>query len=191
MSDVPLAGAKFTLTKWKDGQNGASGDYYPYTPTKVGDQDAGTYSAVVTTGNDGIAAFPNVEPGEYKISETQVPPGYVKLVMNDIYINVNYDATTGLHMITRYDKPCNDDTRKSIDEATNTLGVTFEQAVAANEDTGTPAKEATFTVGNEPGVALPNTGGPGTSLFYIVGSILTLVAAVLLITKKRSDGAGI
>ena len=39
--------------------------------------------------------------------------------------------------------------------------------------------------------AMPSTGGPGTSLFYILGSLMTLVAAVLLITKKRSDGAGI
>ncbi len=32
---------------------------------------------------------------------------------------------------------------------------------------------------------LPSTGGHGTTIFYILGSILTLVAAVLLITKRR------
>ena len=38
---------------------------------------------------------------------------------------------------------------------------------------------------------LPSTGGPGTTMFYVLGSILTLLAAVLLITKKRTDGQGI
>ena len=38
---------------------------------------------------------------------------------------------------------------------------------------------------------LPSTGGPGTTGLYIVGSILTLLALVLLITKKRCDGTGI
>ena len=53
------------------------------------------------------------------------------------------------------------------------------------------AHTATFTVGNTPGVALPSTGGPGISMFYVLGSTLTLLALVLLVTKKRSDGAGI
>ncbi len=34
---------------------------------------------------------------------------------------------------------------------------------------------------------LPSTGGPGTGIFYILGSVLTLLAAVLLITKRRID----
>ena len=38
---------------------------------------------------------------------------------------------------------------------------------------------------------LPSTGGPGTTGLYIVGSILTLLALVLLITKKRTEGQGI
>lgn len=38
---------------------------------------------------------------------------------------------------------------------------------------------------------LPSTGGPGTSLFYVLGSVLTILAAVLLIARKRSDDAEI
>lgn len=41
-------------------------------------------------------------------------------------------------------------------------------------------------VENTKGVTLPSTGGMGTTLFYIAGSILMLGAAVLLITKKRT-----
>lgn len=39
---------------------------------------------------------------------------------------------------------------------------------------------------NTVGAALPETGGMGTTIFYIAGSILMLGAAVLLITKKRT-----
>ena len=32
---------------------------------------------------------------------------------------------------------------------------------------------------------LPETGGIGTTIFYIVGGLLTVGAVVLLVTKKR------
>lgn len=38
---------------------------------------------------------------------------------------------------------------------------------------------------NTPGVALPSTGGSGTALFYIGGSLLVLAAAILLAAKRR------
>ena len=55
------------------------------------------------------------------------------------------------------------------------------------------AQQSGTTIRNEKSISfeLPSTGGPGTTGFYVLGSILTLLAAVLLITKKRSDGAGI
>ena len=38
---------------------------------------------------------------------------------------------------------------------------------------------------NKAGTELPSTGGIGTTIFYVMGSILVLGAAVLLVTKKR------
>lgn len=38
---------------------------------------------------------------------------------------------------------------------------------------------------NNTGTELPSTGGMGTTIFYVLGSVLVLGAAVLLITKKR------
>ena len=38
---------------------------------------------------------------------------------------------------------------------------------------------------NKSGVVLPSTGGMGTTIFYVVGGLLMVGAAVLLVTKKR------
>lgn len=44
-------------------------------------------------------------------------------------------------------------------------------------------------VENNAGTELPETGGIGTTIFTVVGSILVIGAAILLITKKRMGGA--
>ena len=44
---------------------------------------------------------------------------------------------------------------------------------------------ATIEVENKTGSLLPETGGIGTTIFYVVGSILMLAALVLLVSKKR------
>lgn len=43
----------------------------------------------------------------------------------------------------------------------------------------------TAEIENKSGTELPSTGGMGTTIFYVVGSILLIGAAILLITKKR------
>lgn len=43
-----------------------------------------------------------------------------------------------------------------------------------------------ITVQNLPGVEMPETGGMGTSVFYIAGGILVLAAIALMVIKKRT-----
>ena len=45
------------------------------------------------------------------------------------------------------------------------------------------------TIVNKAGSTLPETGGIGTTIFYVVGSVLVLAAVVLLVTKKRMGTA--
>ena len=43
-----------------------------------------------------------------------------------------------------------------------------------------------FTIENVPGAALPSTGGPGTRLFAISGTVLTAGAGALLWKRRES-----
>ena len=40
-------------------------------------------------------------------------------------------------------------------------------------------------VENNQGSQLPSTGGMGTTIFYVIGGILVLAAAIILISKRR------
>lgn len=48
----------------------------------------------------------------------------------------------------------------------------------------------TQEVANQSGAELPSTGGIGTTIFYVLGSVLVLGAVVLLVTKKRMSSNG-
>ena len=49
--------------------------------------------------------------------------------------------------------------------------------------------DVTSEVANSTGSLLPSTGGIGTTIFYVLGGVLVLGAAILLITKKRMSRA--
>lgn len=55
------------------------------------------------------------------------------------------------------------------------------------DDEGTPSPETAtvVTVVNLKGSTLPETGGIGTTIFYVVGGVLVVGALIVLITKKR------
>ena len=48
----------------------------------------------------------------------------------------------------------------------------------------------TQKVENSTGSQLPATGGMGTTIFYVLGTILVLGSVILLITKKRMSAKG-
>ncbi|MBQ8953001.1 MAG: LPXTG cell wall anchor domain-containing protein [Clostridia bacterium] len=43
----------------------------------------------------------------------------------------------------------------------------------------------TLTVTNNPGVALPSTGGPGTTWLTLVGALLALAGLAGLVSRRR------
>ena len=57
------------------------------------------------------------------------------------------------------------------------------ETVSVETDVETTAVEK--TIQNLRGTVLPSTGGIGTTMFYVVGSVLVIGAAVVLISKRR------
>ena len=164
---IYLSDAEFQILKW----DGSRYQVYPNAE-----------DSTVVTDSDGVAVFNGVEPGEYKITETVTPSGYIKPEVNDIFIKVAYNDATGLHTITRYKEAYTGDdsaARTVVAETENLLAITYVQAADAENP-------AAFTVGNTSGAALPNSGGPGTRLITILGAVLTAGAGLLLWRRRRT-----
>ena len=113
-------------------------------------------------GDDGTVKFVGLGAGTYKIEETVVPAGYNKA--DDIEFTINYAITEN----------------KDFDKSAITWTSTNDKVVL----NGTTHLFETTVVNNK-GTELPSTGGMGTTILYVGGSILVLAAAILLITKRR------
>ena len=71
---------------------------------------------------------------------------------------------------------------------TVTIGATHKENDDQNTATATLTNTNTNnTIVNNKGNQLPETGGVGTTLFYVFGSMLVIAAAVYFVTKKRSE----
>lgn len=77
--------------------------------------------------------------------------------------------------------PWEGENRNTILTSLTGNAATGDITFTANDD----KTELATNVVNNKGSELPSTGGMGTTIFYVVGSILVLGAAILLITKKR------
>ena len=72
----------------------------------------------------------------------------------------------------------------------NTLTGKIELVTKGENDNEIKTEVTEVQVENKAGTELPSTGGMGTTIFYVLGSILVLCAAVLLVTKKRMSMNG-
>ena len=108
----------------------------------------------------------NLTSGTYKIEETTVPEGYNKA--DDIIFKI----------VPTYNN--------SDPAALTELAIQDENGAVISEFTvNLGAGTASIDIENRAGSLLPSTGGMGTTIFYIVGGVLVLVAVVLLVTRKR------
>ena len=110
------------------------------------------------TNTDGSTAFNGLQEGTYFLEEIEAPKGYNKL-KKPVQVEI-----------------------KAFYNENGTLDHTKSSDLACARDTGY-SKEV--DIANMAGAVLPSTGGIGTTIFYVLGSILVLGAAVLLIVKKR------
>ena len=68
--------------------------------------------------------------------------------------------------------------------------ITIGENGVVNATTEAPQGVDEVKVLNQSGTELPSTGGMGTTLFYILGSVLVVGAVVLLVTRKRMSNKG-
>ena len=106
-----------------------------------------------------------IDDGKYKLVETTTPAGYNTI--DPIEFEVKAE-----HVIVA-DNPT----------LTNLTGEakTGELEFSASAESGLVSTD----IVNKSGTILPETGGIGTTIFYVAGGILAVAAIVLLITKKR------
>lgn len=116
-----------------------------------------TEASILDTDADGKLNIRGLDEDIYFLEETKAPAGY-----NLLEAPIQFEI----------DPAYNPD--GTLNKVTYKLGT---QVVASKE----------IPVDNFAGSTLPSTGGMGTTLFYVFGSIMFIGAAVLLITKKRMD----
>ena len=64
---------------------------------------------------------------------------------------------------------------------------TIEGSTLVKVEDGADPADCLIEVVNKQGSELPSTGGIGTTIFYILGSILVIGAGVVLVTRRRMD----
>ena len=105
--------------------------------------------------------------GYYQLTETEAPSGYV-ITQKEHYFVIKKGRSVKL---------CKEDGTGEADE----IGPAKLSQSKLSQSEGV----YTITIKNAFVAALPITGGPGTRLFTILGSILILGAGVLLWRRRR------
>ena len=70
-------------------------------------------------------------------------------------------------------------------EGYNLLTDSTEVTVPGKDDQDNLVLTVTAEVENKSGSELPSTGGIGTTIFYVLGGLMVIGAAVILVSKKR------
>ncbi len=168
----PLPGAQFTLEKWIDGDD----------LTTEGETEDGYWKEIAVKDSPKaddpmpkmLFEFEGIDAGRYRLSETKTPAGYNTIDPIYFVVTAEHDVESADPKLTK---------------------LLFAQANEMWEIQGKPTASfvpdmnrvgvVTTQVMNQKGVTLPETGGIGTTIFYVAGVILVIVAGVLLVTKKR------
>lgn len=126
--------------------------------------------STLTSDANGLFKVIGLDDGTYYLKETKAPTSY-NLLASKITVVITATTTNGQNW-----------TDGVASSALTNLAVT------ANGTAGTGDVNsgiAGITVANNKGNTLPETGGIGTTIFYVIGTVLVLGAAILLVTKRR------
>ena len=166
-----LKGAGFTLFKIVPGtEDGTTSE------EQIGDEVKGTD---VTT-----FSWPGLDAGKYVLRETTTPAGYNTAADIEFEIVGTYAPTTDTEGVASGQAPeltglVVKDSSGNIISGDVEGGATFTAVLNKTQS------DISTNVVNKKGTNLPETGGMGTTILYVVGAILVIGAGILLVTKKR------
>lgn len=130
--------------------------------------NANETGVAMKSGEDGYFRIRGLDDGTYYLKETKALDGYNEVPVIKIDIKATHTETIdGNGDITKLSITLNGGT---VVESKNP-----EKGIVSHE------------VENKKGTVLPETGGIGTKIFYAVGALLMIGAAVILISRKRSE----
>lgn len=126
--------------------------------------------------HNGLLSFYGLAEGVYTITEIKAPAGY-NLLKTPIYVKISWETPAEGETNCTW-------TAKLVKDAT---GTDFDDYGANQSVYNLDATSGIvqMEVVNNQGAVLPETGGIGTTMFYIIGAGLVLCAIVLLVVKKR------
>jgi LPXTG-motif cell wall-anchored protein len=153
---------------------------YPKDSGIMGDWEA---QDVVKTDAGKVFTFKGLDDGYYRLTEDDAPNGYNKIDPIEFEVTAEHDVT--------WETEKREDLLSSLTGNVLTGEITFNPVEEKYDEGKVVSQKAGLSadVINQAGVVLPETGGIGTTIFYIVGGLLAVAAVVLLITKKRMASA--
>lgn len=126
---------------------------------------------ILTSDENGLFNIAGLDDGTYFLREIQAPNGY-NLLEEDVQLVITATTANG------------QDWNSGI--ATDALtGLTIAVDNGDAQDGVLDTGIVKVTVENNQGATLPETGGMGTTLFYIIGGLLVVGAGILLVVRIR------
>lgn len=130
----------------------------------------GENNVILSSNENGKFNISGLDDGTYYLREIKAPAGY-NLLEEDVKVVISAATANG-----------QDWAGDAADAFTAlTISVNDAEAVEGALDTGV----VNVTVANNQGTTLPETGGIGTTIFFVLGGVLVVGAGVLLIVRLR------
>jgi LPXTG-motif cell wall-anchored protein len=128
----------------------------------------------LTSDENGFFTVIGLDDAKYYLEETKAPDGY-NLMTDVVELDLQATTTNGQNWT--------DGIASSALTALK-LDVTVNGETTTANGNLSEGSVATSVLNNK-GAELPETGGMGTTLFYLVGAILVIGATVVMVTRKR------
>lgn len=132
-----------------------------------------------------VFTFKGLDDGTYRLTETAVPGGYNKMADVIFTVTANHvEKVDGLNDATRYTVL----TSLNGTAENGVITLTEQKKAETINDQETEIIEGLTTqVVNKSGATLPETGGIGTTIFYVLGGMMFVGAALILVVRRKAE----